>query len=195
MGRKIKLRYQVAPELHNLTISMGIGPYSYGFRGNGEERTQTVISPTLYGSYFITDDIHVVGFGLTTLGPHNYTDLGLYLRLEYFRFLDRRGSLNLLIGGHVIGFEALDQFYGVVSAPQGFELMYRDVFQRGKNLTAGAFIYPLISGNAYYNLWVRWGRQVFFELNYIAWHAQPKQAPYQSTSFGASVGFPLLRLW
>ncbi len=192
---KILLHYKIAQTLHAFSLSMGVGGYSHGFTGGGEDFSNFAVFGTLYGSYFIAEDVNVVGFGLTALDSHNYTDVGLYLKLENNRFLDRRASLNLLIGGHAMGFKAQGQYYLVFSAPQGFELIYRDAFQRGRNLAAGAFIYPSISGSAYYNIWLRWGKQLFGEVNYIAWQAQPNTVSYSSNSLGITFGFPLARFW
>jgi hypothetical protein len=192
---EIRLQYRLPKKLHNHALSMGIGPYSFNFKGGGEDLSTVVAMPTLYASHFITDSMRIVEFGALALESHFFTDLGLYLHFEQFRFLDRRLSMNLLIGGHAVGFKSQGQFYLVGSLPQGFEFVFTDFLTRAQNLVLGAFIYPPISGNAYYNGWIRWGNQIFAEVNYIAWQAEPNQNSFRSSSVGVTLGFPLLRFW
>jgi hypothetical protein len=85
---------------------------------------------------------------------------------------------------------------GRLSVPQGFEFIVRDLFARNRNLTAGAFVYPKISGRAYYNFWLRWGSpQVFGELNYIEWQEPHGDERTHSRALGVSFGAPILRFF
>ncbi len=187
------LSYQIPKRIYSTQVSLGVGPYAYSFRGDGKDSNSIVPLTTLYGSYFLTETFRIVGFGVYTFEEHKYSDLGLYLYIENARLLDRRLGLNLLIGGHGIGFQALNQYYFTFTLPQGFELVYTDAFSRGKNLRLGAFIYPPISNNSYYNVWLRWGASTFVEINYIAWQVQTNASIFNSSTLGASVGFPLFQ--
>jgi hypothetical protein len=191
----VKFYYQIPEELHNQGVSAGLGPYAFHFQGAGEEVRSWQGIATLYGSHFISDSMRIVEFGALTLEKHLSSDFGLYLYFEQFRFLDRRLAINLLIGGHAVGFKSLGKFQLVTSLPQGFELVYTDAIKRGNNLTLGGFFYPPIAGNSYYNGWLRWGRIWFAEINYIAWQAESQGQSYSSESFGLSFGFPLFRYW
>ena len=195
-GHGFTLHYFIPEHLHNGNFSLGVGPYWLTFKGNNEPMNSHPSGlVTLYGSYFLTELFRLVAFGAIALESHFYTDMGLYLNFEQFRFLDRRIGIKLLVGGHGIGFRTGDQYYGVLAFPQGIEAIFTDAFLRGNNLTLGAFVYPLIAGNSYYNVWLRWGNQVFWELNYIAWETQINSNPFSSASAGVSVGFPLARFW
>ena len=191
----LRLKYHIPENLHSTGLSMGLGPYSYSLTGGGVNLNRVVPLATLYGSYFVTDGIRLVGFGATTMDDTLLTDLGLYLYFEYNRFWDRRITLNLLVGGHGVGFNIQGGYKTVASFPQGFELSYSDAFARGKSLKLGAFVYPLISTSSYYNVWLRWGAQWFVEANYISWQLQPDTAVYNTSNVGLSVGFPLFQLW
>jgi hypothetical protein len=194
-NHELKMEYRLGKKINYNGISMGLGPYAFSFRGNGEDVSNFVAMPTLYASHFISDTMRIVEFGAVTLDSHLYSDLGLYLHFEQFRFLDQRVAINLLLGGHALGFRSKGQYYWITALPQGFEIVFTDAFVPGKNLVMGAFVYPPISGNAYYNGWVRWGNQVFVEANYIAWEAAPNDIPFQSSSLGLSFGFPLFKFW
>jgi hypothetical protein len=192
---RLLLHYAIPKNLHNASLGLGVGPYSLQFQGNGEDEQKLVVIPTLYASYYITESIRFVGFGLLALESHHYLDVGTYIRLEQFRFLDNRLGINFLIGAHSIGFQSQDQYYFLASLPQGFELKYSDAFIKNHNLTLGAFLYPLISGRSYYNVWMRWGSQLFAEINYIAWQEEPNSVVFKSSSLGVTLGFPLVSFW
>ena len=192
---EMKIHYQLPSEFHKFSFSLGVGAYSVGFQGSTSQTTHIAPLPTLYGSYFIAEDLRIVGFGGVALDSSSFTDLGLYLRFEQFRFYDRRISINLLVGGHGIGFKDQGQFNLVPSFPQGFELIFTDAFQRGRNLVFGVFISPDISGVSYYEGWLRWGGKFFGELNYISSSIQQNSIPYNFSIVGVSFGFPVARFW
>ena len=192
---EVTLTYHAAKILHNAFVGLGIGPHSFEFQGDGNQGSSIVPLVTLYSSYFITETIRFVGFGARTLNPRQFTNVGAYLYFESNRFFDRRGVINFLVGVHGLGFRAADEFYLVNTFPQGVELVYTDAFVRGKSLKLGAFVYPLIAGNSYYNLWLRWGGSIFGELHYFAARTQPTSTVYTAESFGVSVGFPLATFW
>lgn len=197
-GDRLTLHYSAPEVLHRAALGMGIGPYTNIFYGNGDD-THTM-SPilTLYGSYFITETSRMTMFDATTLGPHLTTDLGVYFNSESLRVLDRRLSMNLLLGAHIIGFRTQGQYYALFGAPQGFEINFTDAWIKAHNLTVGAFIYPNINGKSYYNVWLRFGSPKFFgEFNYIAWNERIGQdsISIQSRNVGICVGFPLARFF
>ena len=149
---------------------------------------------TLYGSYFITESLRLVSFGAMTLDSHLTTDLGVYINTEYLKFLDRRVVINLLLGAHAIGFSTLGQYYLRIGVPQGVEILFFDFLKKGYNLNTGFFIYPLISGVSYYNVWLRWGSgSLFGEFNYISWDQPVNDQAFHSDSAGISVGIPIAR--
>jgi hypothetical protein len=194
--RSVKLAYRIPDKLHIASIGVGIGPYAYAFEtstGGGDAHTVAPLV-TLYASYFLTEGLRVVLFDAMALNRSYFSDIGLYLNVEQVRTVDRRLSLNLLLGAHVIGFRADDQFRLPFSAPQGFELIYRDFLGRNRNISAGSFLYPPIQGRSYYNVWLRWGTpSVFAEFNYISWREPLDGSPVRSRSAGVSIGFPLFR--
>jgi hypothetical protein len=74
--------------------------------------------------------------------------------------------------------------------PQGFEVVYRHAFGlRNYHLIYGMFL-STASDGSYENIWLRFGQKVFWELNWINWKYEDRQA----TSYGLSVGIPFLSL-
>ncbi len=194
---KMEIQFRVPQYLNRGLLSLGLGPYFFGFQGEDKRVSSLAPLATLYGSYFFSEGFRLVGFGLWTFEAHQYADLGLYFYVESGRFLDRRISTHLLVGGHGLHFKALDQGYMSATFPQGFEVVYSDAFIPGNNLKLGAFIYPPISQASYYNCWLRWGAKKFIELNYIAWQVQPSENTpiFSASTLGLSVGFPLIQFW
>lgn len=193
--QSLKIHYQIPEHYHNASIKLGLGPYQFSFRGNGENVQEITNLTTVYGSYFITETARAVVFGAVTTDSHLFSDLGVYIHTEYQKILDKRLNISLLIGGHSVGFFSQGKYYMLVSAPQGFEVTFTDTFLPGYNLTAGAFVYPLISGTSYLNSWVRWGGQVFGEVNYISWQNQTQSLLFNASSVGFTFGFPLANLF
>lgn len=189
--RQILLHFNVAKRLYNTQLNWGFGPYSYSFRGNGENLTSILPLIALDGTYFISEPLQVVAFGSTAGDSHHYTDLGFYFRIQNQRILDNRVGLHLLLGLHAVGFSSQGQFYPVISFPQGVEFLFYDAFTRNQNLGFGAFIYPLIAGNAYYDIWLKWGNRIFLKAHYYLWQAQSESVQFTTTGIGISVGFPL----
>jgi hypothetical protein len=199
-GQELQLRYFLPDRLHFFNLGMGIGPYGYEFKAL-EEPLGGVVSDyrplvTLYASYFFSETIRIVGFNALAIGKSGFNDLGIYFNSENFRIVDRRLSLNLLLGGHVIGFQTKDNTYLIPGAPQGLEMIYVDFLQKGANLSLGGFVYPKINDKAYYNLWMRWGSSALFgEVNFILWEEKLYDRRVYSRSLGVSLGFPLARLF
>jgi hypothetical protein len=133
-----------------------------------------------------------VAFNATAVHSAYNTDFGIYLSQESLKTLDRRISVNVMLGAHFFGYKASNQNMFQFGAPQGFEIVFRDFAQKSRNLTFGSFIYPLIDGKEYYNTWVRWGTgSVFAELNYIGWREPLENGERAfSRSVGISVGMP-----
>jgi hypothetical protein len=193
-GDEMTLRYSTPENFHRGFIGMGLGPYWERFMGNTETFSQPSPVVTLYGSYFLTETLRLVSFDATNLDSHWTTDVGVYVNTEYLKFLDRRVVINLLLGAHAIGFNSLGQYYFRVGVPQGVEILFLDFLKKGCNLNTGFFIYPLISGTSYYNVWLRWGSgRIFGEFNYISWDQTVNDQPIHSDSVGVSVGIPLAR--
>lgn len=193
-NRELTLRYSIPEHLHRAGLAAGIGPYSYIFESSSLSENTAAPILTLYGSYALQDSMRIVAFEALTFNTSLYTDLGLYLSTEYARILDRRVTLNLMLGAHAIGFRSGGEYYFEPGVPQGTEAVLTDAFTRGAELRAGAFVYPNINGNEYYNAWLRWGMSAFFvELNYISWQESLRTGTFYSRSLGVTLGVPLLQ--
>lgn len=188
----IDLSYQIPDRWRHGNVFLGIGPYAYKYDGMDDPFEAFYPVPTLYLSYRISESIRLVSFDFMTLGKKFLSDFGVYLQLNYFRLLDDRVVLNLMFGGHAMGYGFRDSLYIDPDFSQGVELVLSHFLVRRMNASLGAFIYPMIRDRYYYNLWLRYGcTSWFFELNYIAWQRIAQNTPQVFDSYGVSFGFPL----
>ncbi len=190
--QSLSLSYQLPHRFHLGALSLGLGPYSFHFDSGSQHASSLTPILTLYGSYVLSDSARVVMFDAAGLNSWLYNDFGLYISTENVRALDRRLGVRFMLGGHAIGFKSNGQYHFIPGIPQGFELTLTDALQRGATLAAGGFLYPSINGKAYNNLWLRWGRSIFGEINYISFVENPNDQRTFSKSVGLTVGFPVL---
>jgi hypothetical protein len=193
-GEKLKLNYRIAENLHSGSLGFGIGPYGYAFEAPGSESHNTIPLLTIYGSYFYSETLRIVGFNATAFDKNYFSDTGLYVQTEQFKIFDKRYTMRLLLGAHAIAFNAMDKSRFIFGAPQGAELTITDFWKKTFNLQAGSFLFPPINGKSYYNLWLRYGTNRFFgELNYIGWQERVEGERVFSRSVGVTVGGPLFQ--
>jgi len=193
-GHALTFSYAVPPTLPSTFVGAGVGPYHYLLR-DGQRKADVVIPlVTLYAGYTFTPDVRIVYFNATAIHRRGYADNGLYLWIEQARMADDRLSFNLLLGANALMYSHRDKIEWRLTAPQGFELVYRDMFMRNRSGMLGAFLYPDLFDRSYYNVWLRWGSpQLFGELNYIHWKQPHATGVTSSTSVGISFGMPIAR--
>lgn len=83
--------------------------------------------------------------GAIPLHRRTYTDFGLYLNSESIRLIDRRITLNVMVGAHALVVDGGARALYRIGFPQGVEIVVR-----GGNLGGGVFVYPDALGDAYY---------------------------------------------
>jgi len=193
-GHALTLSYFVPSSLPAAFLGAGVGPYHYLLRDGRLQADVVIPLVTVYGGYTFTPDVRIVYFNATALHRRGYADNGLYLWLEQARMVDERLSFNLLLGANALVYSHRDRVEWRLTAPQGFELVYRDLFMRNRSGMLGAFLYPDLFDRSYYNVWLRWGSpELFGELNYIHWKQPHGSGVTSSTSFGISFGMPIAR--
>lgn len=188
----LSITYDLPQVDHWGHLGLGFGPYLHQFNGYGDVRNQIAFLLNVDASYQFDPKLTLSAFGFTVGTDTLFTDLGLYAKIENFRELDRRFGFHLLIGGQAVFFKTQSGPNFFFAFPQGFEMEYLDFLQKGKNLTAGGFIYPPVNSYSYYNFWIRWGGAYFIEIDSVFWHISGKDGEVSSSSVGFSVGAPVL---
>jgi hypothetical protein len=192
---QIDVSYSVSDRHYLGSLGLGLGPYFSEFSNTDQHDVGWNSLLTLYGSYFINETTRMVAFDATSISNYLWSDLGLYLSTENATMFDQRCSMNLLFGGHILAFRNEGRVFAVPSYPQGFEFIYRDAFMPGRNFSLGGFVYPEINGRSYYNMWIRWGGKLFWELNYLSAKESFGDQVVNSKSIGITIGYPIVRFF
>ncbi len=181
-----ELESKVSSVFHPLSFSIGLGPYS--------NQNKWVPFATLYAAYYFNEQMKLASFTALPIRSNPQIDSGLYVISEQFRGFDERMVVSLLLGAHILSFDAGGTRNNMFSAPQGVEVNFRDAFAKNRNLLVGFFYYPKISDRSYINSWIRYGNsRLFLEFNYIHWQEPLPQSTFESRSYGLSLGFPLFK--
>jgi hypothetical protein len=195
-GDAYEIHYRLPPEANLGFVGLGLGPYHYRLLGAGADVATFAPLFTIYGSYQLAETARLTAFNATTLHRHFFSDTGVYIKTDSFRFFDQRIGVYLMLGANFYGFKFDSGTRFKTGLPQGFEATIRDFLRPNRNLTAGAFVYPPIEGKSYYNLWLRYGSAKFFgEVNYLRLRDRFDDQWIQSRNVGLSVGFPIARLF
>ena len=192
--KEISIQAKVPKRLYRLKTAFGFGPYQ--FKTTSGTRTQDEkISPALffYGRYdlFKTSSIRV--FDAFIFRESKFNNGGVYFAYQLADALDGRLELVPLLGAQVLTFKYDDDFDSKhkIIYPQGFELSFKNAFGiENYSVTYGMFLDGSSRTN-YKNLWVRWGKGYFWELNYIEYGAGDNRAKM----YGLSIGLPLMQLF
>jgi hypothetical protein len=177
--------------LPRLKIAMGLGPYSLNAKSSGEDKTKIAPTVMLYGNLSLNDVSSLRFFDSYSKNEatvfHNW---GTYFAWDLARFCDQRCQLTSLIGlqGVDYRFNSSERNHSDLIYPQGFEFVYSHPFGLlNYKLSYGMF--ASLSGlYDYQNAWLRFGKKVFWEINYIDW----KKNDQSASMYGLSVGFPLV---
>ena len=191
----VEISAKVPLRMHRLKFAGGLGPYQFVAQKDlGTKKTGYAPSLMLYGNFWLTDEMSIRGFDAAVLSDPTsrafFNNFGVYFAYEIGRALDKRVQILALLGFQGVTF-AYDGLKGITFSqaifPQGFEMTYMHAFgMKNYLLGGGMFLFPS-GNNPYKNVWVRFGKRTFGEINYISWG----NGELAATMWGLSVGFPL----
>ncbi len=187
----LDVRAQVPTYVPRFKTALGYGPYLYQARSDrGMAKEHLTASYMIYGKYDLAKTASLRFFdALLNSGPM-FNNLGGYFAYEVASTADRRIIVIPLLGFQSILFRASkdDRLFHQLIYPQGGELVYRHAFGlKNYHLIYGMFI-STMERVRYENLWLRFGKKFFWEINLINWEFQDKKA----TMWGLSIGLPFL---
>ncbi len=189
--RLITIEATLPKRLKRVKTALGFGPYL--FRSVEREKgLHWDIAPAfmIYGKVDIRKKTSFRFFDAVVYNKSVFNNFGLYFAYEVANALDKRFELIPLLGLQTLTFkfENGDPSRTEIIYPQGFEAVWKHAFNK-KNYTFvyGMFVDPS-SKVDYKNLWVRYGKGYFWELNYIDWRKNGKLA----SMWGLSVGIPFM---
>lgn len=200
--KKIEISASVPKRLHRVNTAVGFGPYSFetSFQSDLEdsdtiEEKYAPMAPTfmLYFNYKMSDTASVRGFDALIKKDSTFNNFGAYFANDIAFAFDNRLTITTLIGMQHLYF-SFDEDTEEISEPifpQGVEFLFRNAFDI-KNYVVGGGIFLSPSENIdYQNVWIRWGKGFFWELNYIYWGKEE----FSAKMYGLSIGLPLIGLF
>lgn len=196
--KEIEISARIPKRLHRLNIAYGLGPYAFnttfardpkGVEEEEFETTQEPIAPAfmIYSNFKLSKETSIRGFNAIVAKKSIFNNLGLYFASDLAKVMDNKLTITTLLGMQHLYFQ-YDSKSKIISEPifpQGIEVNYNHAFGIENYLIGGgAFLSPSESYD-YQNVWVRWGKGIFWELNYIYW----KKDEFSAKTWGLSAGF------
>lgn len=192
--QEVTITARLPKRLHRLKTAFGAGPYMFESKSDSDERNDRLSAAAmLYGRYDLVKGSSFRIFDAIVAEKSIFNNAGLYFAYEIADIFDGRIEIVPLLGLQALYFKYDDNHptrNGIIY-PQGLEVVYKNAFgMMNTTMSAGAFFLST-SDEKYQNLWIRIGKKVFWELNYISWKADQNRA----TMAGLSIGFPLFQLF
>lgn len=185
---------QLPNRLHRLKTAIGFGPYLFESEsGNLQRPEKWAAAWMLYGNYEFLETTSLRFFNATVSRGSLFNNGGMYLAYELASVLDGRFQLVPLLGFQLLSYKYNDQLQTrhKIIYPQGFEAVYKHAFGlKNYSLVYGMFL-SSSDNEPYKNLWLRFGKRIFGELNYIEWKAGTNRVK----TYGFSLGLPLVSLF
>ena len=185
------IKAKLPKNIHRLKTALGLGPYLFEANDRLSYQNEKVAPAwMLYGNYELLNTTSIRFFNATVKNEALFNNGGVYFAYELANVFDGRFQLVPLLGFQLLSFD-----YNKSTAtrhkiiyPQGFEAVYKHAFGLANwHLVYGMFI-SSSDEEPYKNLWLRFGKKWFGEVNYIEWQA----GVYKVKTYGLSVGIPFL---
>ncbi len=186
----VSVQAQVPAHVPRLRLATGFGPHSLFYREQGlGEKTRFTSPFLLYGRLTLGEETSFRFFNGLFYHGSLFNKWGLYFAYDMASALDYRLTVTPLLGLQTVTyrseFSSRESTKGIY--PQGFEFVYRHPFGlENYSLTYGVFLSP-ITNEHYRNTWLRFGRRVFWEINYLSW----RDDSFYVKAWGLSLGFPI----
>ncbi len=192
--REIAIEASVPAVLPRLKLAYGFGPYFFD-AGKDAGKMDSRLSPSLmlYGNLGINAKESIRMFEALVFNGSVFSNFGAYYAYVAGNKFDGRITLVTLLGAQELSFKYKDssEWSHDIFYPQGFEIVYSHAFgMENYHMIYGMFLSPL-SNMDYKNIWLRFGRKYFWEINYIEWGFKGQRA----RMWGLSLGVPLARFF
>lgn len=183
---------------HRLKTAIGFGPYRFdtSFPEDGKQETalrDAAPAFMLYGNLEVDKTNSIRFFNATVTKDAIFNNAGLYYASTLVSLLNDNLTLTSLLGFQHLHFKESSDIrsFSEVILPQGLEFLYTQAFGIKNFLISGGGFVSTTTEVDYENLWIRWGRGYYWELNYIYWADQDISAKM----WGLSLIFPSFKLF
>jgi hypothetical protein len=196
--REIQISARIPKRLHRLNTAYGFGPYAFHTSftedlNNPEDKLEYKVDMApaimLYFNLKLSAMNSIRGFDAAVWQKSVFNNAGVYFASDIANILDNKLTITTLLGMQHLYFQ-FDDDYEAISEPifpQGIEFLYKHAFGITNYIVSGgAFLSPSETVD-YQNIWIRWGKNYFWELNYIYWGKDQ----FNAAMYGLSIGLPL----
>lgn len=196
--REIEIHAKVPKRLHRINTAIGFGPYAFDTSYQSdledsdtrEEKSEaTAPALMLYYNYKINEEVSLRGFDAFVFKESKFNNFGAYFANDVGSAFDKKLTITTLIGMQHLYF-SFDEDTKEISEhifPQGIEAVYRNAFGIKNYVIGGGFFLSPSENIDYQNIWIRWGKGFFWEVNYIYWGKEE----FSAKMWGLSIGLPL----
>lgn len=188
--RKVKISAKFKKRFHRLKMALGLGPYRMDSKeGFQLEKNQIAPAVMLYGKWDLTPQSSFRAFNALLKRKSLFNNAGIYFAYDIASAFDNRFQLAPLIGAQYLTykFDSNSKTNNKFIYPQGFEATFKHIFGiENYHMTYGMFL-STQTEETYDNIWLRWGKNYFWELNYIRWGRDRQEVE----TYGLSIGFPI----
>ena len=195
--KEVEISARIPKRLHRLNTAYGFGPYAFhtSFTENPDIKADKLeykedIAPAfmLYFNLKLSPMNSIRGFDAAVWKRSSFNNAGVYFASDVANILDGKLTITTLLGMQHLYFK-FDKGYETINEPifpQGIEFLYKHAFGiKNYIVSGGAFISPSETVD-YQNIWIRWGKNYFWELNYIYWGKDQ----FDAGMYGLSIGLP-----
>jgi len=193
-NRVVKISAKFKKRFHRMKLALGLGPYNMNAKKNGiEDNDQLAPAVLLYGKWDLTQESSFRFFDALLKSKSLFNNAGFYFAYDIATAFDGRFKLVPLIGAQHLTykFNSDDKGSKKFIYPQGFEAVFKHIFGiKNYHMTYGMFL-STQTDEDYDNIWLRWGRGHFWEINYIGWGRGNQEVK----TYGLSIGFPIGNLF
>lgn len=195
--KEIEISARVPKRLHRLNTAYGLGPYAFNtsFTKDPSKKDDKLtftedLAPAfmLYFNLKLNPMNSIRGFDAAVWKRSVFNNAGIYFASDVANILDNKLTITTLLGMQHLHFQ-FDKGFTPISEPifpQGLEFLYKHAFGvQNYIISGGAFVSPSETID-YQNIWIRWGKNYFWELNYIYWGKDQ----FDAEMYGVSIGLP-----
>ncbi|MCB9060204.1 MAG: hypothetical protein H6622_01615 [Halobacteriovoraceae bacterium] len=190
--KDITLTANLPKRIHRVNTAWGFGPYLFRSQRLGQTRDYDwAPSAMFYGKFEFDNTTSLRFFDAAVLRDSLFNNFGLYFAYELAEVFDKRISIIPLLGiqGLTFRYGPKGEVKTDLIYPQGFEFSFRHPFGLKNYVLGGGMFLDASSVYDYSNAWIRFGKGIFWELNYISWD---DKAGDKTAMYGISVGLPLV---
>jgi len=198
--KTLSITARIPKRMHRLVTAYGFGPYAFetsftSSEGDAREKYNEPMVPALmfYFNYKISTGTSIRGFDAAVWQKSTFNNAGIYLANDIAVVLDNKLTFTTLLGMQYLHFK-FDADHASINEPlfpQGIEFLYKHAFDIENYIVSGGLFLSPSESVTYQNIWIRWGKNYFWELNYIAWG----EAGFDAKMWGLSIGFPLAKFF